>query len=75
MDQILALATGEVKKMAETIDEPLRRRTIDTLRDLQYMLETPEETMQRLHYTVSIELMPAENDVAAWNKADTDIRI
>jgi hypothetical protein len=31
MDQILALATEEVKKMAGTVDEPVRRRTIDTL--------------------------------------------
>ncbi|PVH93845.1 o-methyltransferas-like protein [Periconia macrospinosa] len=50
MDAALNTITEEVHKLAKTDDEFLRRRTIDKLRDLQYALETPEETMQRLIY-------------------------
>ena len=55
MDAILKSATEEVQKVAQNIDEGLRRRTIDKLRELQYALETPEETMQRLMYAVGIQ--------------------
>jgi demethylsterigmatocystin 6-O-methyltransferase len=55
MDAILKLAAEEVQKVAQNIDEGLRRRTIDKLRELQYALETPEETMQRLMYAVGIK--------------------
>jgi hypothetical protein len=53
MDAVLETAIEEVQKVAQTINEGSRRRTIDKLRDLQYALETPEETMQRLIYAVS----------------------
>ncbi|KAF2643629.1 hypothetical protein P280DRAFT_516022 [Massarina eburnea CBS 473.64] len=51
MDAILENVTEEVHKLVGTADEALRQRTIDKLRDLQYALETPEHTMQRLIYT------------------------
>ncbi|KAF1951646.1 hypothetical protein CC80DRAFT_597116 [Byssothecium circinans] len=50
MDAILDTATEEVHRVAQTIDDGLRRRTIDKLRSLQYPLETPKETKQRLIY-------------------------
>ncbi|KAF1966704.1 o-methyltransferas-like protein [Bimuria novae-zelandiae CBS 107.79] len=62
MDHILTLATEEVKKIAATADEPLRRKMIDTLRDLLYMLETPEETMQRLILNLGVFNILSESD-------------
>lgn len=53
MDAALKATEAEVKELVGTSDEALRRRTIDKLRELQYALEPPEETMQRLIYTVS----------------------
>jgi hypothetical protein len=52
MDHLLELVSSEAAKMTGTAHEALRRKTIDTLRDLQYMLEPPEETTQRLLYMV-----------------------
>ena len=52
MDTVLSKASIEVQKLTGTVDEPLRRKTIDGLRDLQFALETPEETMLRLIYSV-----------------------
>lgn len=53
MEAILEKAKAEVERIGGDIDEKTRRRTIDGLRDLQLFLETPEETMQRLIYSVS----------------------
>ena len=53
MDGIHANAAAEVQKLAGTMDEPTRRRTIDVLRGMQYTLEPPEETVQRLLCLVS----------------------
>ena len=53
MDELLKKVAQEVEKAAGSADEQARRKTIDALRDLQYALETPEETMQRLLYTVN----------------------
>ncbi|KAF1950753.1 o-methyltransferas-like protein [Byssothecium circinans] len=51
MDALLESVTAEVQKVVGTADEALRQRTMNKLRDLQYSLETPEHTMQRLIYT------------------------
>jgi hypothetical protein len=61
MDELLARLTEEVKAISGTADEQLRRRTIDTLRDLQYSLETPEETMQRVIYMVCHSILKSSN--------------
>ena len=45
-DKLLA----ELQRVTSTADERCKRRTIDKLRQLQYSLESPEETMQRLMY-------------------------
>ena len=52
MEAILETAEAEIHRIAGTVDEPVRRRIIDKLRELSYTLEPPEETMQRLIYSV-----------------------
>ncbi|KAF2878030.1 O-methyltransferase-domain-containing protein [Massariosphaeria phaeospora] len=51
--------------MAGTADEQTRRRTIDALRDLQYALEPPEETMQRLLVSLDLKIfdMLSESEI------------
>ena len=45
---------GQVKDFAGTVDEAGRGKLLDALRDLQYSLESPEDSMQRLLFVVSI---------------------
>ena len=56
MESILENLSAEIQRMAATADETVRRRTIDKLREMQYSLEPPEETMQRLIYTVCFQV-------------------
>ena len=45
----------EVKRLATDSDEASRKRLIDDLREISYSIETPDDTMQRLMYTVSTD--------------------
>ncbi|QSZ29277.1 hypothetical protein DSL72_003789 [Monilinia vaccinii-corymbosi] len=47
----------EIQNAAATADEPRRKQLLDSLRDLQYSIEKPEDTMQRvihLHLVIAI---------------------
>ena len=48
MDQVVA----QVRSLAENGDEAARKTIIDTLRNLSYSLESPQDTMQRISYLV-----------------------
>ena len=43
----------DVKRLASNSDENGRKKLIDSLRELSYSIETPDDTLQRLMYTVS----------------------
>ena len=43
----------EVKRLASSSDESGRKKIIDSLREISYSIETPDDTLQRLTYTVS----------------------
>lgn len=43
---------GKVKSTFKDADEEGKRRITDALRDIQYSVEPPEETMQRIIYQV-----------------------
>ena len=43
----------EVKRLASNSDESGRKKIIDSLREISYSIETPDDTLQRLTYTVS----------------------
>ena len=45
--------TAHVQALAGTADDAGRQEIMDTLRDLQYSLEAPYDTMQRLSCLVS----------------------
>ena len=62
MDSIIS----QVQTLAKGADAEARRKVIESLRDLAYSLETPEETYNRL------ELAPMEMALA---KTATDLRI
>jgi demethylsterigmatocystin 6-O-methyltransferase len=57
MDAILVSASAEVQRNGGDMDEKTRKMTINSLRQLQYELETPEETMLRLIYSASIRTL------------------
>lgn len=44
----------QVKRMASNANEVERKKIIDGLRDLSYSLETPDDTLQRVIYLVSV---------------------
>ena len=46
--------TAQAQTLATTADETGRKKILDTLRDVQYSLETPYDTLQRLAGLVSI---------------------
>lgn len=52
MDSSIDKLLTELQRIASTANERVKRRTIDKLREIQYALESPEETMQRLMYGV-----------------------
>ncbi|RAL03139.1 S-adenosyl-L-methionine-dependent methyltransferase [Aspergillus ibericus CBS 121593] len=52
MDQIVA----QIQSLARSGDEATRKTIIDTLSNLSYSLETPQDTMQRISY---LHLQPA----------------
>lgn len=52
MEGILNKVSSEIEHIGEVADEKARRKLIDQLRDMQYALETPEDTMQRLIHQV-----------------------
>lgn len=45
---------SQVNDFVSTVDEAGRGKLLDALRDLQYSLESPEDTMQRLRFVVRI---------------------
>lgn len=49
MDAIVA----QIQNLAKAADEAGRKKVIDTLRDLQYAIETPYDTLQRFAGLVS----------------------
>ncbi len=42
----------QVKALAEGADEASRKKILDTLRDLTYSIESPEDTIQRIMFYV-----------------------
>lgn len=46
----------EIQKAAATADEAGRKELLNSLRDLQYSIEKPEDTMQRVIHLVRYEL-------------------
>ena len=57
---------SQVKSLVAGVDDEARRKVIDSLRDLAYSLETPEETYNRL------EIAPME---CALAKTATDLNL
>jgi demethylsterigmatocystin 6-O-methyltransferase len=49
--------TAEVRTMAATADDAGRRKILDSVRELQYSLETPHDTLNRVIYYVSMPLV------------------
>ena len=45
--------TAQIKSAAATANEAERKRILDSLRELQYSIEKPEDTMQRVIHLVS----------------------
>ena len=45
---------NQAKRLAETVSEKERKKLIDGLRDLSYSLETPDDTIQRIMFRVSV---------------------
>ena len=45
---------SQAQSLANTADETGRKRILDTLRDVQYSLETPYDTLQRLFFLVNM---------------------
>lgn len=50
MDRFLSLA----KTLADGTDEAGRKKVLDTLRDVAYSIESPEDTIQRVMFYVRI---------------------
>lgn len=48
MDTFLSLA----KTLADDVDEAGRKKVLDTLRDVAYSIESPEDTIQRIMFYV-----------------------
>ena len=48
---------AQAKNLAKAADEAGRKQILDTLRDVQYSIETPYDTLQRLSCLVS--MLPA----------------
>ena len=48
MDNLLSLA----KAIAKDADEAGRKKLLDTLRDVAYSIESPEDTIQRIMFSV-----------------------
>ena len=48
MDSLLSLA----KAIAKDADEAGRKKLLDTLRDVAYSIESPEDTIQRIMFSV-----------------------
>ena len=46
----------EVKRLAGNVNEATRKQMIDQLRELSYSLETPDDTLQRVMYLVSMKI-------------------
>lgn len=51
MEAIKSLAK-EIQNAAATVNEAGRKELLDSLRDLQYSIEKPEDTMQRVIHLV-----------------------
>ena len=47
----------QARSLANTTNEADRRQVLDTLRDVQYSLESPYDTLQRLSCVVSTSLV------------------
>jgi demethylsterigmatocystin 6-O-methyltransferase len=54
MDNIIA----QVQLLAKTADEAGRKKLIDSLKSLQYVIETPYDTLQRFAGLVSESVQP-----------------
>jgi demethylsterigmatocystin 6-O-methyltransferase len=50
MDEVI----NQVTHLASTADEATRKKLIVTLRDLAYSIESPDDTMQRIMFLVSL---------------------
>jgi demethylsterigmatocystin 6-O-methyltransferase len=50
MDALIA----EVKRLAVNADEKSRRQIMDSLHNLAYSIETPQDTIQRIMYSVRV---------------------
>ena len=44
----------QAKHLADTVSEKERKKLIDGLRELSYSIETPDDTLQRIMYSVSV---------------------
>lgn len=52
MDKVAA----EVREIASTANDAERRKLLDDLRELQYSLESPHDTLNRIIYYVTITM-------------------
>ncbi|KAF4633855.1 hypothetical protein G7Y89_g4256 [Cudoniella acicularis] len=67
MDALNSLAS-EVTKAAAAADEAGRKQILDSLRDLQYSIETPEDTMQRvIHLHLVLAIIRTALDLKLFN--------
>lgn len=46
--------TAQIQNLAANADEAARKKLLDTLRNLQYSIETPHDTLQRFAGLVSV---------------------
>lgn len=55
---------AQAKTLAGTADEAGRKKILDVLRDVQYSLETPYDTLQRLSCVVRLRYVSALDEQA-----------
>ena len=47
-------AFDQIRALAQGADEATRKKVLDSLRDLTYSLETPQDSIQRIIFYVSM---------------------